>query len=168
MPELGDGASSDNVMVSLQWNRKLSVLTGLQDPYHDLAIVDRKVTCLSCGKCISVGMGSQQNLVKQHRPGESKACQQNLKKKNKASAHQQSQLELPSFFMKQPKVFVPPTVPAPAPVIAYAMELESQLPATHTTEVIPRQVPLASNTHAVNVLMALEKAVESLPVVKAY
>jgi len=90
MLELGDGASSDNVMVSLQWNWKLSVLTGLQDPYHDPAIVDRKVTCPSCGKHISMGMGGRQNLVKQHHPRESKACQQNLKKKNKASAHQQN------------------------------------------------------------------------------
>jgi len=44
------------------------------------------------------------------------------------------------------------------------MESESQPPATYTTEVTPRQVPLASNTYTVNVLAALEKAVESLPV----
>lgn len=164
MLELGDEASSDNVMVRLQWNQKLSILTGLQDPYHDLAIVDGKVTCPACGKRISVGMGGRQNLVKQHRPGESKACQRNLKKKNKTGAHQQSQLELPSFFMKQPKVFVPPAVPMPTPVIAYAMESELPPPATHAMEVTPRQVPLASNTHAVNVLAALEKAIERLPV----
>ena len=122
------------------------------------------MTCPVCEKQISVGMGSRQNLVKQHRPGKSKACKQNLKKKKKTSAHQQSQLELPSFFIKQPKVVIPPTVPMPGPVIAYAIESVSHLPATHTTELTPRQVPPAPNTHSVNILAALEKAVESLPV----
>ena len=111
-----------------------------------------------------MGMGSRQNLVKQHHPGKSKACKRNLKKKKKTSAHQQSQSELPSFFMKQPKVIIPPTIPMLGPVIAYAIESVSHLPATHTTELTPRQVPLAPNTHSVNILVALEKAVESLPV----
>jgi len=52
----------------------------------------------------------------------------------------------------------------PGPVIAYAIESVLHLPATHTTELTPRQVPPAPNTHSVNILAALEKAVESLPV----
>lgn len=106
-------------------------------------------------------MGGIQNLLKQHNPGVSKACQLNLKKKNKASAHQQSQPGILSFFTKQPNALVPPAIPVQTPVIAYAMESAS---GTHTTGITPRTAPPAPNTHAVNILATLEKAVVNLPV----
>ena len=114
-------------------------------------------------------MGGIQNFLKQHNPGVSKACQLNLEKKHKSNAHQQSQRTQPqllSFFTKQPKVVIPPAIPIPAPVIAYAMESasESQLSVTHTTGIPPRMAPSGPNTHAVNILTTLEKAVECLPV----
>ena len=111
-------------------------------------------------------MGGLQNLLKQHNPGVSKACKLNLEKKNKASAHQQSQPGLLSFFTKQPKALIPPTVPKPAPVIAYAMESTSQISqaGTHATGLTPRTTPPAPHTHAVNLLVTLENAVANLPV----
>ena len=111
-------------------------------------------------------MGGVQNFLKQHNPGVSKACQNNLKKRNKAGAHQQSQLGLLSFFKKQSesKVLIPPRIPMPAPVIAYAMEPGSQFSGTHMTEITPIMGSPAPDTHAVNVLATLEKAIENLPV----
>ena len=108
-------------------------------------------------------MGGIQNVLKQHNPGVSKICRLSLEKKNKAIAHQKSQPGLLSFFKKEPKVVVPPTVPNPAPVIAYAMESVSGLSGTHTTGIMPRTASSACNTHAVNILATLEKAVENLP-----
>ena len=108
-------------------------------------------------------MGGIRNFLKQHNPGVSKACQLNLEKKNKASAHQQSQPGLLSFFTKQPKAAVPSTVPIPVPVIAYAMESVSQLSGPHTMGIAPRAASLVPNTHTFNILATLEKAVKSLP-----
>jgi len=110
-------------------------------------------------------MGSIQNVLKQHNPGVSKICRLNLEKKNKAIAHQKSQLGLLSFFKKQSgsKVLVPPTIPVPAPVIAYAMESSSQFSGTYTTGITPITGSLAPDMRAVNVLATLEKAIENLP-----
>ena len=49
----------------------------------------------------------------------------------------------------------------PVPVIAYAMESGSPFSGTGLTPTTGSQVP---NTHAVNVLATLEKAIENLPV----
>ena len=107
-------------------------------------------------------MGGLQNFAKQHKPGVSKARHLNLKRKNKATAHKESQPGLLSFFAKQPKHLIPPTVPMPAPVIAYAVESRSS--GTYATGIAPMTAPLPPNTPAVNILVTLEKAVEGLPV----
>ena len=121
-----------------------------------LAVNDGKVRCPACDNNIKVGMGGIQNFLKQHNPGVSKACKINLEKKKKASAYQQSQPRLQAFFTTKPKALIPPTVPTPARVIAYAME---------STASAPRAIDTASrtDTHAVNILMALEKAIDKLP-----
>jgi hypothetical protein len=108
-------------------------------------------------------MGGIQNLLKQHNPGGSKACQLNLEKKNKASAHRKSQPGLLSFFTKQSKDFIPPTIPMPTPVVAYAMESASELSRTHATGIQPRTALSAPNTHAVDILVTLENAIDNLP-----
>ena len=109
-------------------------------------------------------MGGKQNLLKQHKPGASKACQRNLEKKRKADSPQRSRASQPgiqSFFMKQPKVLVPPAIPPPIPVIAHAMESTSE---THTTGIALRTAaPLAPKTHAVDMFATLEKAVGNIP-----
>ena len=109
-------------------------------------------------------MGGMKNFLKQHNPGVSKACQLNLKKKNKADPHPPSQPGLLSFFTKQPKGLIPPTIPTPAPVIAYAMESSSQLSGTHVTGVAPITASPAPCLHAVNILTTLERVIEDLPV----
>lgn len=76
-------------------------------------------------------MGGVQNFLKQHNPGVSKACKIGLEKKKKASAYQQSQPQLQAFFTKNPKVLIPPTVLAPARVVAYAMESSTSGPRMH-------------------------------------
>jgi hypothetical protein len=106
-------------------------------------------------------MGGVQNFLKQHNPGVSKACKINLEKKKKASAHQQSQPRLQAFFMKQLKVLIPPTVPTPARVIAYAIESAPSGPRSMNT--VSRTPSTLPDTHAVNVLMTLEKAIDKLP-----
>lgn len=109
-------------------------------------------------------MGGIQNFLKQHNPGVSKICQVTLEKKNKARAHQKSQPGLLSFFPKQPKALIPPTVPKPVPLIAYAMESTSEISGAHATGVTPRTTSSAPNTHTVNILTTLEKAVANSPV----
>jgi len=101
-------------------------------------------------------MGGKQNLVKQHKPGVSKACKQNLKKKEKANAHQQSQKGILSFFTKQPNIFISPTIPIPAPVIAYAMESVTGTPlsGSHVT----RTASSEPNAHGVSICAVLEGA----------
>jgi hypothetical protein len=121
---------------------------------------DGKVRCLACDKDVKVGMGGVQNFLKQHNPGVSKACKINLEKKKKASAHQQSQPRLQAFFTKQPKL-IPPTVPTPARVIAYAME--SAVSGPHTMDTVSRTASTLPDTHAVNILVTLEKAIDKLP-----
>jgi len=112
---------------------------------------------------IKVGNGGRQNFLKQHNPGYSKACQTNLKKKNKTGAHQQSQPGLLSFFTKKSMVLIPPSIPTPAPVIAYAMESGSPFSGTHMMEITPTAGSPVPNMHAVNILATLEKAIENLP-----
>jgi hypothetical protein len=106
-------------------------------------------------------MGGIQNLWKRQNPGVSKACRLNLEKKKKSSAHQQSQSGILTFFTKQRRAVVPPTVPVPAPVIAYAMESTSQFSWTRTMGITPRRAPSAPT---IKILATLEKAIESLPV----
>jgi len=110
-------------------------------------------------------MGGTQNLLKQHKPGASKACKRNLKKKDKANAHQQSQKGLLSYFTKQPKVLVSPTIPIPAPVIAYAMESVTDTPLSgpHATGNTPSTALSEPNAHGVDILVAPENA-GNLPV----
>ena len=52
----------------------------------------------------------------------------------------------------------------PALVIPYVMESVLQFSGTHTTGIAPITAPLAPNKHTINILIALEKAVEHLPV----
>jgi len=109
-------------------------------------------------------MGSILNFVKQHKPGVSKVCQLNLEKKNKANSHQKSQPGIKSFFPMKPKVLVPSTIPMPDPVIAYTMESAPQLSGSHIMGITPIPVSSPPNIHAVNILVKLEKAIGSLPV----
>ena len=53
----------------------------------------------------------------------------------------------------------------PVPVIAYMMESGSPFSGMGLTPTTGSQVP---NTHAVNVLTTLEKAIENLPVLKTH
>jgi hypothetical protein len=132
----------------------------------DLEVRDGKVRCPVCDKDIKVGMGGLQNFRKQHNPGVSKACKLGLEKKRKAT-HQQSQPRLLSFFTKQPRDMVPPTVPTPTRVIAYDRESTSSGP--HVT---PIQAPVilkqasrtlpASGTLALTLLATLEKEIGNL------
>ena len=111
-------------------------------------------------------MGGIQNLWKQHNPGVSKACRLNLERRKKSSAHQQSQSGILTFFTKQRKAVIPPTIPVPAPVIAYTMESTSQFSETHTMGTTPRTASSKSaptNTHTIKILATLDKVVESLP-----
>ena len=139
------------------------MLTGLQGAHDDIVVVDGEAPCPVCGKSIKVGMGGKQNLLKQHKPGASKACQRNLEKKRKAESRQRSQASQPgiqSFFTKQPKVVVPPATPLLIPVIPHATESTSE---THTAGIAPRTAPLTHETHAANMLATLEKAVGKSP-----
>jgi len=52
-----------------------------------LVITNGKVQCPVCKTDIKVGMGGLENFWKQHNPGMSKACQKNLRKKNRADTH---------------------------------------------------------------------------------
>jgi len=108
-------------------------------------------------------MGSKQNFLKRHNPGVSKACGLNLEKKNKTSAHQKSQPRLLSYFPKKPRDNIPPTIPMLTSVIPYAMESVSQFSGTHTIGTTPITAPSAPNKHTINILAALEKEVECLP-----
>jgi len=118
------------------------------------------VQCPDCGELIKVGMGGKQNLVKQHKPRVSKACKRNLKKKDKANAHQKSQKGILSFFTKQPNVLISLTIPIPAPVIAYAMEsvTGTLLSGSHATGNIPITASSEPNAHGVSICAALEGA----------
>ena len=104
-------------------------------------------------------MGGVQNFWKQHKPGISKACKDNLKKSEKATTHQRSQPSIQAFFTKPPAIHVPPTIPTPSRVIAYAIEARSSGP--RTTPIASTVAPPAPNTCAV--LATLEKATRTLP-----
>ena len=104
-------------------------------------------------------MGGVQNFWKQHKPGISKACKDNLKKSEKATTHQRSQPSIQAFFTKPPAIHVPPTIPTPSHVIAYAIEARSSGPCT--TPIASTVAPPVPNTCAV--LATLEKATRTLP-----
>ena len=113
-----------------------------------------------------MGVGGIQNVLINHNPGCSKACQSNRKKNNKAIAHQTSQQEIMSFFPKKQKDLIPPNISVPTPVTAYAMESEStfQFSGSHATVNALGTSPPPPNTHTVNILAALERAVRNLQV----
>jgi len=71
-----------------------------------------------------------------------------------------------SFFPKKQKDLIPPNIPVPTPVIAYAMESELtfQFSGSHATVNAPGTSPPPPNTHTVNILAALERAVRNLQV----
>jgi len=128
-----------------------------------LVITDGKVQCPVCRTDIKVRMGGLENFWKQHNPGQSKACQENLRKKNREDtqhAHQQSQPQIQTFFTKQQKVLVPPTVPTPDHVIAYAME--STLSGNGGIA-DPSNVSAIPDTLANDLLAKLEKSISNLP-----
>ena len=50
----------------------------------------------------------------------------------------------------------------PTPVVAYVMESASELSGTHAMGITLRTALLAPNTHAVNILVTLEKAINIL------
>jgi hypothetical protein len=130
---------------------------------YQLVVEDGKVRCPACDNDIKVGMGGMQNFLKQHNPGVSKACKINLEKKKKASAHQQSQRQLQAFFMKQPKVLIPPTVPTPARIIAYAMESAPSESKAHSMNPASGTASASPDMHVADILMTLEKAINKLP-----
>ena len=108
-------------------------------------------------------MGGLENFRKQHNPGMSKACQENLRKKNRADSqctHQESQSRIHSFFAKQQKVLIPPTVPTLDRVIAYAME--STLSGNGCIA-DPLNASAIPDTFANDLLAKLEKAISNLP-----
>ena len=101
-------------------------------------------------------MGGLPNFWKQHNPGNSKACQLTLKKKNKLEATQRSQPSLQAYFTERPKDLVPPTVPIPRRVIANVIDPFSSI----TIVAAPSSRP----DTPVNTLLAdLEKAISNLP-----
>ena len=106
-------------------------------------------------------MGGVQNFWKQHKPGVSKACKDNLKKSEKAATHQRSQPRIQAFFTKPPNPHVPPTVPTPLRVIAYAVKPGSSGPCT--MPVVSTVALPMPNTHAVSILAMLENATRALP-----
>jgi hypothetical protein len=108
-------------------------------------------------------MGGVQNFWKQHNPGVSKVCKANLEKKKKAVAHRQDQPGLLSFFTKQPKVLIPPTVPMPTHVIAYDMESSSSGPCVTPVVSKTASPPVVPDMLAVNLLAVLENAIQDLP-----
>ena len=107
-------------------------------------------------------MGGAQNFWKQHKPGVSKACKDNLKRSEKAATHQRSQTSIQAFFTKPPNAPIPPTIPTPSRVIAYAVESGSSGPGT--TPIVLPVAPPVPNTRTVSVLATLEKATRALPI----
>ena len=112
-------------------------------------------------------MGGLENFRKQHNPGISKVCQENVRKRNLADAqraHQQSQLRIQSFFTKKAKDLIPPTVPTPDRVIAYARE---STPSGNSGMADIRaetlNAPAISDRLANELLTKLEKSISDLP-----
>jgi hypothetical protein len=138
---------------------------GITNSSDGLAINEGKVQCPVCGKDIKVRMGGLQNFWKQHNPRVSKACKSNLERKKKAAVHQQHQPGLLSFFTKQLRDLVPPTVPTPTCMIAPAMDPASSEP--HTTHIVSKiassKRDARPDAHTVNLLMTLERAMSNLP-----
>ena len=111
-------------------------------------------------------MGGLENFQKQHNPGMSKACQENVRKRDMAEArraHLRSQPQIQSFFTKQPKVLVPPTVPTPDHVIAYAMELTFSENSGVARVADPLNAITISDMLANDLLTKLEKLIGNLP-----
>jgi hypothetical protein len=108
-------------------------------------------------------MGGVQNFWKQHKPGVSKVCKDNIKKSEKVVTHQQSQQSIQAFFTKlsDAHAYVSLTVPTPLHVIAYAIEAGLSGPCTMPIDLtVATPVP---NTCTVSVLATLEKATRALP-----
>ena len=126
------------------------------DIANDLVVSNGQVRCPVCEKDIKVGMGGLPNFWKQHNPGNSKACQLNLKKKNRLEATHRSQPSLQSYFTEHSKAFVLPTVPIPHRVMANVIDPTSSV----TNVVAPSS---KSNTLTDTLLANLEKAISDLP-----
>jgi hypothetical protein len=75
-------------------------------------------------------------------------------------AHQQSQPGIQSFFTRQPKVLVPPTIPTPDHIIAYAMESTSSRDSGVADTL---NTPAISDKLANDLLTKLEKSIGNLP-----
>ena len=158
---------------TLTWSQRTRDQMAPVFSIDDLVVRDGMVACPSCKANIRVGMGGLQNFLKQHKPGISKACQLNLQKKNSTSAHQQSQPRLESFFKKGPKALIPPTIPTPLRVVAYAMEPTSSGPSlvnsALTSSGPPGIKPASTGPTRVpdplvnNLLTKLESAIANLP-----
>ena len=129
--------------------------------YPHLTINEGKVRCPTCDKDVKVRMGGVQNFWKQHNPGVSKSCKENLRKNKKAATHQRSQPSIQAFFTKPATTHVPPTIPTPSRIIAYAVEAGSSGPCTMPVASVA--APPVPNTHTVNVLVTLERAIRALP-----
>ncbi len=131
-----------------------------------LVITNGKVQCPVCRKDIKVGMGGLENFRKQHNPGMSKVCQENLRKQNRADtqrAHQCSQPQIQTFFTKQQKDLIPPTVPTPDHVIVYAMESPSSGNGGQDGGIAdPSNASAIPNTLANDLLAKLEKSISNL------
>jgi hypothetical protein len=106
-------------------------------------------------------MGGVRNFWKQHNPGVSKACKENLRKSKTAAAHQRSQPSIQAFFTKPPTAHVPPTIPTPSRVIAYALDARSSGPCTMPVDLTV--APPVPNTRAISVLAMLEKEIKAIP-----
>ncbi len=102
-----------------------------------------------------------QNFWKQHNPGVSKACKENLRKSKTAAAHQRSQPSIQAFFTKPPTAHVPPTIPTLSHVIAYTIDAGLSGPCTMPVDLTV--APPVPNTHAISVLTMLEKAIKAIP-----
>jgi hypothetical protein len=128
----------------------------------DIPIINGKATCPVCGIDIKVGTSGLPNLLKQHNPGKSKVCQYNQKKKADAKT-QPSQPSILSFFTKPKDDLIPPTVPAPSHVIAYAIDPRSSGLESDETPTCSQSNGHVLGSHISNILMKLEKVISTLP-----
>jgi hypothetical protein len=128
----------------------------------DIPVIDGQATCPVCRIDIKVGRSGLPNLLKQHNPGKSKACQYNQKKKTLAKA-QPSQPSILSFLTKPKNDLIPPTVPAPSHVIAYGIDTRSSGLGGDESPTQSQSNNNVPGSHISNVLMKLEKAIANLP-----
>ena len=76
--------------------------------------------------------------------------------------HQQTQPGLLSFFMKQPKDLVPPTVPTQTRVIAYTMEVSSSS-GPRASNIVSVPAIGSASPPAINILVKLETVIKNVP-----